>query len=323
MDYAVSVIIPVYNAESYIEETLKSVINQDFKNFEIIIVNDGSTDSSLNIIENILNDSHIPNKIINQENKGVSQARNIGLENAQGEYIIFVDDDDIISKNHISCLFENTQNNDGSFTKMLKINEMGDIIENMDIFSKINEKSQISAIDLIKLELKMEIPFSFCQIMYKKELITEKFNMKAIYGEDTEFALKNLINMDTLGLCPKATYFYKQRESSSTNKAEFKRFYFINILEDLANYYIKNDHKELADLIKTNRIPKAIFGNLMYFFYKNYDYLEIMDEMNQLKLFNKLKNFKGESKFNFKIKLFLFNPKLYYKIWKKFKDDVS
>ena len=60
----------------------------------------------------------------------------------------------------------------------------------------------------------------------------------------------------------------------------------------------------------------------MYFFYHNYDYNQIMDKMNQLDLFSKLKSFKGESKFRFKINLFLFNPKLYYKLWKRFKDGI-
>ncbi len=323
MNYDVSVIIPVYNGEDYISDTLKSVINQDFKNFEIVIINDGSTDNSLKIIEDTLKNTNIPNTIINQINKGVSNARNVGLENARGNYIIFVDDDDIISKNHISCLFKNAQDKDGSFTKMLKTNGKGEIIEDEKIFSPINEKSEISAIDLIKLELAMKIPFSFCQIMYKKELITEKFNEKAIYGEDTEFALKNIINMTNLGVCSKPTYFYRQISTSSSNKADFKRFQFIRILEDLSNYYIKNNHKDLADLIVNNRIPKAIFGNMVYFFYNNYDFTQTMEEMGRLNLFNKLKNFKGESKFKFKIKLFLFNPKLYYKTWKTLKGRIS
>ena len=323
MDFDVSVIVPVYNASKYIEETLKSILNQNFTNFEIIIINDGSTDNSLEIIKKTLKDSKVSNKIINQNNQGVSKARNIGIENAQGKYVIFVDDDDIIAENHISCLYENGKNNDGSFTEMLKITEKGSIIDNQELYLAIQEKSSISSIDLIKLELNMEIPFSFCQIMYKNNLIKEKFNENAIYGEDTEFALKNLIHMKYLGICDKPTYFYRQREDSATKKADFKRFEIVNIFENLAIYYQKHNHDDLAEIIKTKRIPKAIFGNLMYFFYNNYDYSQTMDKMDKMNLFEKLKNFKGESKFSFKIKLFLLNPKLYYKTWKKFKDEIS
>lgn len=322
MSIDVSVVVPVYNGADYIGETLESILNQDFKSYELVIVDDGSTDNSLEIIKNNLSKSNIQNKVITQENKGVSNARNVGLENSSGKYVIFVDDDDIIASNHISCLFENIRDNDGSFTEMLKITEDGEIIDMQELYLAISSKSKISSKDLIKLELKMEIPFSFCQIMYKKELLKEKFNEDFLYGEDTDFALRNLTYMDYLGICPEPTYFYRQRENSATKKADFKRFEVVELFESLADYYLKRDFDDLADLIKTNRIPKAIFGNLMYFFYHNYDYNQIMDKMNHLDLFSKLKNFKGESKFRFKINLFLFNPKLYYKLWKRFKDGI-
>ncbi|MDO5848646.1 MAG: glycosyltransferase family 2 protein [Methanobrevibacter sp.] len=323
MNIDVSVIIPVYNSSKYISETLDSVINQDFNSFELIIVNDGSVDNSLDIIKNTLKDSKIYYTIINQENNGVSHARNVGIENAKGQYVIFVDDDDIIAKNHISCLFENANGNDGSFTEMLKITEKGEIVGDQELYLSIDGKNRISSKDLIKLELTMNIPFSFCQIMYKKELITEKFNENAIYGEDTEFVLKNLINANVLGICPKPTYFYRQRENSATGKADFKRFEIVDIFENLARYYEKNNLNDLAELIITNRIPKAIFGNLMYFFYHDYEFNQLMNVMKQLDLLIKLKNFKGESKFRFKIKLFLLNPKLYYRAWKTFKDGIE
>lgn len=322
MSIDVSVVVPVYNGADYIGETLESILNQDFKSYELVIVDDGSTDNSLEIIKNNLSKSNIQNKVITQENKGVSNARNVGVENSSGKYVIFVDDDDIIASNHISCLFENIRDNDGSFTEMLKITEDGEIIDMQELYLAISSKSKISSKDLIKLELKMEIPFSFCQIMYKKELLKEKFNEDFLYGEDTDFALRNLTYMDYLGICPEPTYFYRQRENSATKKADFKRFEVVELFESLADYYLKRDFDDLADLIKTNRIPKAIFGNLMYFFYHNYDYNQIMDKMNHLDLFSKLKNFKGESKFSFKITLFLFNPKLYYKLWKRFKDGI-
>lgn len=322
MSIDVSVVVPVYNGADYIGETLESILNQDFKSYELVIVDDGSTDNSLEIIKNTLSKSNIQNKVITQENKGVSNARNVGVENSSGKYVIFVDDDDIIASNHISCLFENIRDNDGSFTEMLKITEDGEIIDMQELYLAISSKSKISSKDLIKLELKMEIPFSFCQIMYKKELLKEKFNEDFLYGEDTDFALRNLTYMDYLGICPEPTYFYRQRENSATKKADFKRFEVVELFESLADYYLKRDFDDLADLIKTNRIPKAIFGNLMYFFYHNYDYNQIMDKMNHLDLFSKLKNFKGESKFSFKITLFLFNPKLYYKLWKRFKDGI-
>ena len=101
----VSVIVPVYNVGKYLEECLNSIINQTYKDIEMVIVNDGSTDNSLDIIEKFKNkDNRI--KLINQINKGVSVARNIGLLNSTGNYIFFVDPDDYIEIDCINKLVE-------------------------------------------------------------------------------------------------------------------------------------------------------------------------------------------------------------------------
>ena len=78
-NYKISVIIPVFNAEKYVLETIKSVANQAFDSYEIVIVNDGSTDNSINIIDNYLGSQNIPYQIINQDNSGLSKARNMGV----------------------------------------------------------------------------------------------------------------------------------------------------------------------------------------------------------------------------------------------------
>lgn len=99
----ISVIVPIYNAELYLDRCLKSIINNTHRNLEIICINDGSTDTSLNILESYKeNDSRII--VISQENRGVSSARNKGLEIATGEYISFVDADDMIHPKFFTCL---------------------------------------------------------------------------------------------------------------------------------------------------------------------------------------------------------------------------
>ena len=107
----VSIIIPVYNVEKYLQECLESAINQTYKNIEIIAINDGSTDSSLAILEEYA--SKYGNlKIVNQENKGMSGARNAGLKVANGEYIYFLDSDDFIDLNMIEeCVVLAEKNN--------------------------------------------------------------------------------------------------------------------------------------------------------------------------------------------------------------------
>ena len=113
MDKKVSVIIPMYNSEKYINDCLNSVVNQTYSNLEIIVIDDCSTDSSLNLVSNI-KDSRI--KIVKfAENKGVSSARNKGIELAKGDYICFIDSDDIWVKDKIEKQLEFIVKNDYAF----------------------------------------------------------------------------------------------------------------------------------------------------------------------------------------------------------------
>ena len=104
-NYKVSLIVPVYNAEEYIGATLDSIINQDFNSYEIIVVDDGSTDQSPEIISEKLTKSTADYRIIRQDNAGVSSARNRGMQEATGEYLVFIDADDYVTGNHLSELY--------------------------------------------------------------------------------------------------------------------------------------------------------------------------------------------------------------------------
>ena len=334
----VSVIIPIFNASKYISKTLSSVINQNFSDYEIIVVDDGSEDDSLDLAYNILSKSNISHYIIHQRNSGVSVARNNGMEVAKGDFILFVDDDDYISENHISSLYNCCISNktDFALSKLLKIDDNKNKLTNMDEYTFVNNKDIISSFDLIKLELEMKIPFSFVQLIYKSSILKEanlRFNQKAVYGEDTEFDLKALIHGKEVSIVKDPTYFYLQHSNSAVSSSRLKRFDFIMILEGIVSYYENNsgvyskeDMLDLINLIITNRIPKAIFGNMLYFFYNDYSYNEVIDRMNQLNLFSKLSKFKRQSSkdllFSLKLKLFLLSPIIYYKMWKTFKNNI-
>ncbi|HEO6797597.1 TPA: glycosyltransferase, partial [Streptococcus agalactiae] len=109
MQNLVSIILPVYNVENYIENCLNSIISQSYFHFEVIIVNDGSTDNSMSYCEKIVCED-LRFRIINKDNGGLSDARNVGLEAAKGDYIIFVDSDDFISPNLVSHLMACLEN---------------------------------------------------------------------------------------------------------------------------------------------------------------------------------------------------------------------
>ena len=120
----ISIIVPVYNVESYLERCIESILNQSFKEFELILVNDGSTDSCKDICnEYKTKDKRI--KVIHKENGGLSSARNAGLDIARGKYIGFVDSDDFINKDMYKTLFNTIQDNNSDMIicDYYKVNE--------------------------------------------------------------------------------------------------------------------------------------------------------------------------------------------------------
>lgn len=315
----VSVIIPVYNCAEYIGTTLNSVINQDFDDYEIIVIDDGSTDSSLEIINETLEGCDVCHNIIHQENAGVSVARNNGIHASNGQYLVFVDADDYISENHLSELY----NPDYDFSLVQFAKKEGDSISVPNSFS-FNE---ISTEEFIRKELNMEILFNFFQLSYRADVIRDNeiyFTPGVVYGEDTEFALKALSCSDRIHISNEVTYYYVQRSDSAIKTTQFKRFDIVFIFENLAEFYRSRGNDDLADMIISSRIPKAIFGNMNYFLFNGYDFEDVIGVMKKKDLFSKLKKYRGQDrKFKLKLRLFLLNPKLYYKIWFRFKNSID
>lgn len=317
-NYKVSVIVPVYNAEEYIGATLDSIINQDFNSYEIIVVDDGSTDSSPEIISEKLTKSTADYRIIRQDNAGVSSARNRGMQEATGEYLVFIDADDYVTGNHLSELY----NGQTDFSMVQFIKKENDKLSTPHRFST----ESITCDEFIKKELRMEMPFNFWQLMYKASIIKEnsiRFNPNLIYGEDIDFALRALLYGDEVAISNEATYYYIQHSQSAIKTSEYRRFEVIEIFENLAEFYRSQGRDDLARLIVTSRIPKAIFGNMNYFFYNDYDFDEVLSKMKEMDLLDKLSKFEGDNKFKSKIRLFLLSPKIYYKTWKKLKNSID
>ncbi|MEE3349561.1 MAG: glycosyltransferase family A protein [Candidatus Gastranaerophilaceae bacterium] len=207
----VSVIMPVYNKEEYIEKCLDSAINQTYKNIEIICVNDCSTDKSLEILEKYAQkDSRI--KIINNETRqraGIS--RNIGIENSTGEYVFFLDSDDYIEKNCIESLTEYTQKYKNVDVVTLQYN-----------FICLNEKYKIElkyipdkyTDRLINLHNECDcieyIPYSIGGLLIRKALLIDNSIIFKSYKalEDGEFTNNLLIHAKTLVFSPYKLYNY-------------------------------------------------------------------------------------------------------------------
>lgn len=336
-----SVVVPTFNSSKSIERLIHSLLNQTFKYFELIFVDDNSTDNTVDIIRETLENSNVSFElIINETNKGPGYSRNRGIEKASGEYIVFIDSDDMVREDHLSTLYNNIGDYDSVFIKGLKVDNDGNLFNfKVDRFDpliglSIKNNNVVKAIDIINLEILMEIPFSFVFLLYKKDIIMEneiKFNEEFRYGEDTEFAVKYLSKCNEVRFVNKYTYYYYQEESSISKSGSLKRFESIQLLNDLSIYF--NDlsledpvFKEVGEKLVYSRIPKFIFGNMNYFFYNDYDKDEVFKKMEELDLFDKLKDFKTFSKkdwkFKLKVVLFSLSPDMYYKLWKRFKNRI-
>lgn len=218
----ISVIIPAYNAEKYIEKCIQSIIKQDYRDFEIIIVNDGSTDDTKAICEKYVKlDNRI--KLVNTENRGAGSARNTGISKASGRYISFIDADDYICEDYYTRMYE-----------MLK-EEDADIVEghykrvsgyDENIFTKTGEQKEYTNMEkLLVLYGDDEVEYINSVIvtnkLYRKELFNEaRFPVNRII--DDEFIMYKLIyNSKKIISTPDIMYAYVQSEES-VMRASFK-----------------------------------------------------------------------------------------------------
>lgn len=334
-EYKISVIVPCYNSSKTIERTIRSVLSQDFKDFETIFVDDASSDDTVDVILDTLKGENANYQVIvNKENKGPAYTRNRGIHASKGQYIVFLDSDDVINFNHLSSLYKfvKEDNIDSAFVKGVKLDDNDKLFDfEVNRFDSLlslakEKKGLIKSSDLIRMELTMEIPFSFVFLIYDKKIISDNelwFNEDYDYGEDTDFALRYLSHCDNVRIIDKYTYFYYQQDDSITHTSSLSRFESIKLFDDLYKYFGDLGFNDLAEILFYNRIPKFIFGNMNYFFKNGFSKDDVFKKMDELGLFDRLDGFKSytkrDRKFKLKVKLFLANPSLYYKLWMKFK----
>lgn len=217
----ISVIIPVYNVETYLRKCLDSVVNQTLKEIEIIIINDGSTDNSLQIIEEYAaKDDRI--KVINQANQGQSAARNRGIEIAQGEYIGFVDSDDWIDLDFYEKLYERAKAYDADIAAANSIQHVKNKIVPLVTYEK-----ESYAVNLQKKIKLCYIPYSnsTCNKIFRRSKINEhdlRFK-EGLTSEDMLFLLQVAFYLESLVTVPEVTYNYFIRDDSTERTVDQAR----------------------------------------------------------------------------------------------------
>ena len=210
----ISIIIPIYNAEKYLEECLDSIKQQSYKNYEVIMINDGSTDRSESICRKFLEDDRF--QIVNQKNKGVAISRNVGLTMAKGEYILFVDSDDWLDNNMLNELINNAGDDEllcvGYYNAYenhkLQVTNGKNIVIKQDLKKSImNDNNIIGGYLWNKL---------FDLNIIKQNNI--KFDKDINYCEDLIFVLNYIRFINRIRYISKPLYFYRMRKTSITKQ---------------------------------------------------------------------------------------------------------
>ena len=274
----VTVIVPVYNSEEYIGRCLQSILNQTYNNFEILVVNDGSKDNSLKIIKEYEN--KYPDKIIsiNQENKGVSITRNESIKKANGEFIMFVDDDDFIDRDYIETFVNTIRENDydvvlGGYRRP---NQDGKIIKKMQLKDTEWSKFMIMA--------------PWAKIYRKRYLLDNNIEFLNVnLGEDIYFNLKAMLISKKIKIIQYTGYNWFFNTSSVSNTTQ-KNITQLQLYELLNSCYDMLKKEKL--LMKNYSIIKIYFTRyiiwLLSFSTKKLNYKIVSQEYD--KLFKWLKN---------------------------------
>lgn len=277
----ISVIIPIFNLEHYIEKCIDSVLKQTYTNLEILLIDDGSTDNSLEICNKFKeNDRRI--KILTQNNKGVSSARNKGLDNAHGEYILFVDGDDYIEKNMIEKLYLNIKEYDISICNFYEVNKnlkiensmhnTNNVIDSEEFFTNIFENDGVRGYLWNKLIRKTII---------KNIRIDEELSIM----EDLVFLANISRNINKVYIDKNLyLYNYVKRDESALNSLNIEKYKkivlayekilkFLEGYEDLKGKYLGDYVRNLLELqyyLQKHKMNNEIYKNKIKIIKKKY-----------------------------------------------------
>ena len=225
-NFLISIVIPVYNAEKYLEQCLNSVKNQTYKNFEVILVNDGSIDNSESICKEFV-ESDTRFRYYLKANGGASSARNFGLDNVTGEYITFIDADDWVDENHLEVLINNIKENNSdmavsSIKKFDNVSKFGFRVHSKQEkyllnYNKLNREEFLVILPkLIHASNSYKIAVSK---LFKKELLSDvRFDESIVYGEDLEFFFKIYNNISSISYVDEVSYIYRLYDESTSSK---------------------------------------------------------------------------------------------------------
>lgn len=259
MEPLISIIVPIYNVEKYLDQCLKSIVNQTYRNFEIILVDDGSLDSCPEKCEQwAQKDSRI--KVIHKENAGLGFARNSGLDIAQGKYVVFIDSDDYVDTKMIEKLYQQIDDADVIYCGLNRLYPDG-TTEAVEMLYSGETFEQPDVVDKILLRMLGNVPekddgkvfyMSVWHALYSNDLIREHHirfpSEREFMCEDIAFHVDFLCCAAKAKCIPDNLYYYRYNPGSLSTKLDPVRF-----------LRIKDMHLKLADKLSRNMELKRFY----------------------------------------------------------------
>lgn len=310
MKELITVVVPIYNVEKYLDKCIQSIINQTYRNLEIILVDDGSKDSSFMICDKYqTEDDRI--QVIHKENGGLSDARNIGIDIAHGQYIMFIDSDDFIDLKMIEILYENLKQTDSDIS-LCGVN----IVKN----NKIKKNNKENKLEVFSRKQAYQNLYNYRALetvvawnkLYKIKIFDDIRYPKGKINEDAFIIHKLLEKIDKIVYTPQKLYFYIKRKGSITGNFNLKRLDELDAFEQRIQFFKEKNMQELYE--------KSLYR---YCASNRYCYIHVKDEKIKNKLdleFIKKYNILKKSQYlsqKEKIKLYVLKNGLFiYKIRK-------
>lgn len=316
MNELISVIVPVYNVENYLEKCLLSIVNQTYKNLEIICIDDGSPDNSIDILNKFAKkDNRV--KVIRQKNKGLGATRNVGIRLAKGNYISFIDSDDWIEND----MYENAM----KIIKEKKVDIIdystflnhSDVSYHLRDLSKISLKSKIKGNEYLKILIENNLlSVSACNKIFNLDLIKKNkiFFPEKRLSEDFLFTLKCFFKSENIERVTKPTYHYLiKREGSITNTINQNDISDVMLTIEEFNKFLKKE-KIVVDIRLKEYIflwiNRAIVFKLVKFYPKDKEEVfKLIKNLKKKKLYSTYSKelfFSLNTRINFRIYILLF-----------------
>ena len=258
---AISVVVPIYNCEQYIEKCLDSIINQKFKDFQIILIDDGSKDNSGNICERYAKiDERIT--VVHQKNCGVSETRKRGLEISDSEFVAFIDSDDYIKEDYLYNLYNNIKNSNADFV----------CCNSIDVGEKLPKNFIIDKDEIIndKVSLMNDYfhgkRYAYCiwGKLFKRSIFKNIEFPKMKYAEDTCIILNLFMKCDTIALMSYNGYYYVQREQSATFSGNnLQKANDVLIRSELVNNICEKIGNEQLLLKARSEMTQSLYGAIV------------------------------------------------------------